>query len=192
MLDLTSERIIAVHEDMLINFTDAELLDIQMTFKYGMDGSTGNAEYNQVFDNDDGTKSDASLVMSCLVPIKATSKEKVLFQNPRPSSTRLCRPIHIQMTVETTELVHRKRDYLAGQIKALKPTELEKYGRKMRISYQMLLTMVDSKVCSALTDTKSSARCYICKATPKQMNNIQQVQTFKIDEAALAASSMHG
>lgn len=43
LLDITSERIFVVNEDKLINFTDAELLDIQMTYKYGMDGSTGNA-----------------------------------------------------------------------------------------------------------------------------------------------------
>ena len=32
--------------------------------------------------------------------------------------------------------------------------------------------MIDGKICSALTET-SSARCYICKATPKEMNNIE-------------------
>lgn len=46
----------------------------------------------------------------------------------------------------------------------------------------MLLTMVDGKVCSALTGTKSAARCYICQAKPTQMNNLQKVRELPVDE----------
>lgn len=184
LLNLTSERIVEVVEEKLNNFTDAELLDIEMTIKYGMDGSTGNSEFNQVFENDDGSKTDSSIFMSALVPIKAAWKEKVLFQNPRPSSTRLCRPIHIQMATETAELAIRERDYLARQIEMLEPTKLVKNGRKICVRYNMLLTMVDGKICSALTETKAAARCYVCKATPKQMNNVDKISNLHVDESA--------
>lgn len=91
LLDITSERIVEVNEKKLINFSNMELLNIEMTVKYGMDGSTGNSEYNQKFENDDGSKSDASIFMSSFVPIKAETNNNFFFSNPRTSSTRLCR-----------------------------------------------------------------------------------------------------
>lgn len=152
-----------------------------------------NITKSSTVENDDGSKSDASIFMSSLVPIKAVSKKKVLFQNPRPSSTRLCRPIHIQLAKETTELAIRERDYLEDQIQNLKPTEIIKNGRKIRISYTMLLTMVDGKVCSSLTETKSSARCYICKAKPTQMNNLKAVKRLPldVDNCKFGLSTLH-
>lgn len=53
--------------------------------------------------------------------------------------------------------------------------------------------MVDGKVCSSLTETKSSARCYICKAKPTQMNNIDAVKKLKVDEKSFnfGLSTLH-
>ena len=87
LLDLTAERIIEVNEGKLINLTDAEFLYMEMTVEYGISHPFGNPEYNQIFENDDGTKTEASIFMSSLVSIRAASKQHVLFQNPRPSST---------------------------------------------------------------------------------------------------------
>lgn len=36
----------------------------------------------------------------------------------------------------------------------------------------MSLTMVDGKVCNALSSTASAQVCYVCGASPKDMNNI--------------------
>nr|CAI5823678.1 unnamed protein product [Callosobruchus analis] len=40
----------------------------------------------------------------------------------------------------------------------------------MGIHHTLLMTMVDGKVCNSLTQNRSSQTCYICGATPKQMN----------------------
>nr|CAI5854687.1 unnamed protein product [Callosobruchus analis] len=40
----------------------------------------------------------------------------------------------------------------------------------MSIHHTLLMTMVDGKVCNSLTQNCSSQTCYICGATPKQMN----------------------
>ena len=34
----------------------------------------------------------------------------------------------------------------------------------------LLLTMIDGKVCNALTDTRYTQKCYISGATPKMMS----------------------
>lgn len=60
--------------------------------------SSGMSEYKQKFTNPDD--SDANIFVTSLVPIQLiqgnpNSKENkiILWQNPRPSSTRFCRPI---------------------------------------------------------------------------------------------------
>lgn len=45
------------------------------------------------------------------------------------------------------------------------------------------MTMVDSKVCNAATDTKSTLKCYICGATAKDFNNLRT--TNEVNERAL-------
>nr|XP_054760569.1 uncharacterized protein LOC129266800 [Lytechinus pictus] len=45
----------------------------------------------------------------------------------------------------------------------------------VKVNYELHLTMVDQKVINALTETKSSMRCYICHATPTQFNNLVEV-----------------
>ena len=41
------------------------------------------------------------------------------------------------------------------------------------VNYKCHLTMVDGKVCSAMTDT-STQKCYLCNATPKTMNKLDE------------------
>lgn len=184
LLDHTSKRIIDANEEVLDDFTDEELLNITLTVKWGMDGCTGNSEYNKKFENDDGSKNDGSVFITSLVPILAEANAKVFFRNTHPSSTRLCRPIRIQMVSETTELAVLEKEYIERQIKKLSPTEFTKYGRYLRINYCMLLTMVDGKICSALTGTKSSQRCFICLAKPTEMNDIDKVRQLEEDREA--------
>lgn len=76
LLDHTSSRIVQATENNLSNFSDEELLEMVLTLKWGMDGSTGNSEYNQMFKDDDGTKTDASIFITSLVPIEAKSNGK--------------------------------------------------------------------------------------------------------------------
>lgn len=46
--------------------------------------------------------------------------------------------------------------------------------------------MIDGKVLTVITQTKSNQRCCICKATPKQFNNLSNTSTrFKAQEGTL-------
>lgn len=145
-----------------------------VTVKYGYDGSADYAEYKQKFKNDDGTIMDSHIFATSLVPIRIVANGKVLFENPRPSSTRFCRPVRLQFAKETAALIAAEKSRLDKQIIELKPVILECFGRSMQVSYNMLLTMVDGKVCNAVTSTSSQC-CYICGATPSQMNKLNAV-----------------
>jgi len=87
-------------------------------------------------------------------------------------ATRYCRPIRIHFKKETTESSLNEMKYIENQIKELKPTKLSINNYSIDISHDMQLTMIDGKVCNAVTSTTSTHTCYICKATPIDMNTI--------------------
>ena len=106
-------------------------------------------------------------------------KDRILWQNPVPSSTRFCRPLKLQFAKETSELSQAEQlKRVNDEIKELQPMnvtleidyemDIEKPKKdNVQVIYNLQLTMVDQKVINALTETKSTMRCYICGATPK-------------------------
>lgn len=48
------------------------------------------------------------------------------------------------------------------------------------VKHKMLCTMVDGKVCQALTSTSSASVCIICKATPSEMNDLEAIKQKEI------------
>lgn len=63
---------------------------------------------------------------------------------------------------------------------------------EIKVLHSLHLTMVDGKVCSALSDT-SCSRCYICGATPKDMNYIDKSlsKTVDISKYQFGLSPLH-
>lgn len=53
--------------------------------------------------------------------------------------------------------------------------------------------MVDGKVCTAVTGTPSAARCYLCNASPVEMNDLSKVcqKEVKRDFLSFGISSLH-
>ena len=109
-----------------------------------------------------------------------------MWQSPVPSSTRFCRPIHLQFKKETTELSQREHERILEEIDQLNPINITldidyemdaASPRKdnVKVTYDLALTMVDQKIINALVETVSTMRCYICKATPKMFNDIQSL-----------------
>uniref|UniRef100_A0A1B0GIM3 Uncharacterized protein n=1 Tax=Lutzomyia longipalpis TaxID=7200 RepID=A0A1B0GIM3_LUTLO len=61
----------------------------------------------------------------------------------------------------------RKEDQeLEEEIEKLNPTAVG----DVHISYNMKMTMIDGKICNAVTANNSTQTCYICKTRPSQMN----------------------
>jgi hypothetical protein len=58
--------------------------------------------------------------------------------------------------------------------------------KTITVFHRLMLTMIDGKVCQALTNTPSSLTCVVCLATPRQMKNLtaavngrEREETFK-------------
>jgi len=98
----------------------------EMLYKWGCDGSSGQAQYKQNF-NDGATSfiTDHDLFMFSLVPIQLRcfiqEKTIVVWQNPRTSSTRFCRPIKFSFEKETVNSTLREVNISETEIKNLLP-----------------------------------------------------------------------
>ncbi|KAL4127473.1 hypothetical protein QTP88_011644 [Uroleucon formosanum] len=84
------------------------------------DGSSGQSEYKQVFNNE--CDSDSSIFFTSVVPLQLVSGDLddpnkiILWQNPRPSSSRYCRPIKIQFIHETVDITLQEMEGIENQI----------------------------------------------------------------------------
>lgn len=185
LLDHTTLRIMQANAEELGGFPDSELQTIVLTIKWGFDGSSGHNEFKQKFNLDDGNKTDSDMLVTSIVPIRAQSGDKCIFQNPRPSSTRYCRPLHIQLLKESAENSIFEKEYVGRQIAKLQPTCITVNERNIKVDYEMLMTMVDGKVCNSVTSTKFAQKCYVCGATSSQMNDIERCVLRFINEDSL-------
>lgn len=127
--------------------------DVTLIGKWGFDGSSGHSEYKQCFP--DSTMEDGSLFVTSYVPLRlvstsTTSEETILWKNPRPSSTRYCRPIRFQFAKETKDLAVQEEQYFKEKINNLKPTIYKLQDREFQVNHSLQFTMVDGKICSAL------------------------------------------
>lgn len=190
LLNHTSTRLLQYLQEVLESLEDVEISSLRLIYKWGCDGSN-QSEYRQALEND--ADSDAYIFQSSLVPLQllSTTTEKVIWKNPTPSSPCYCRPIRIQFVKESLDVTNQEVQYIQNAISALVQTEFELNGIKISVHHTLVLTMIDAKVCNAITNTSSTMRCYICKKTSKDFNNLDKIG--EIDESSLTfgLSTLH-
>ena len=103
-----------------------------------------------------------------------------MWKNPRPSSPRFCRPTKLQFLHETAESTRAEVDYQRSR-KNFATFLNGFFGKQINVSYKIELTMIDGKVCNSLSHTTSAQRCFLCKCTSKQFNNIDEMLQEKVD-----------
>ena len=161
--------------------------------KWGFDGATSQSIYKQAINPEDES-SEESLFCTTIVPLRLRVGDSVMWRNRAPSSTRLCRPLCVRYRRETAEVSREEQRRIEAEIAQLRPTVLmTSRGVRVEVSHQLQLTMVDGKVVGALTDTKSSASCTVCGATPRQMNDLSAVSArpVRTDTYQYGLSTMH-
>lgn len=151
LLDHTVTRIVDSDQT-----TIAELIgenrtsNIALIGKWGFDGSTGHSEYKQSFS--DTSTDDGSLFVTSYVPLQLKlltndpADHKILWKNPRPSSTRFCRPLRFQFAKETSSLSVREEAHIKQQIEKLISTKVTINNQEYSVQHMLQLTMVDGKV----------------------------------------------
>ena len=129
--------------------------------KWGCDGSTGQ-QYKHVFN--DENSSDTTVFFTSMAPLQLsavneTKEEIVVWKNPKPSSSRFCRPIRLQFLKESADSTRKELEYMKKQINSLVIFNSVIDSKNVEIKYELVFTMIDGKVKNAITHTESSMQC---------------------------------
>lgn len=134
---------------------------MKLTLKYGCDGASGFSAHNQALPQD--MTFDENIFSVSIVPLTLESESSVVWNNPHPASVKFCIPLTFCFKKESPELTIFEINRIKEEINNLLPTILQIDTLQCKVSHIMTLTMVDGKVCQALTESASGAACYVCK-----------------------------
>lgn len=180
LLDITVKRIL---ESLPNDVQDKEL---NLISKWGFDGASNQSRYKQKMEGD---QDDSSIFMTSLVPLKLTAGDETLWKNPKPCSALYCRPVQFTFVKESETVVISHKKQMDDEIKALIPSECN----KNKVSHQLMMTMIDAKVCTYLSEARSNASCYLCLAKPTEMNRLDALTSKTVSTGVLefGLSSLH-
>lgn len=189
LMDVTIKRLFEYLEEVLVTLNKQERESLTIISKWGCDGSQ-QSQYKQRMDDEN---TDANIFQSCFVPLHLVcgDNQKVIWENPTPSSPRFCRPIRFRFVKENNDVTGEEINYVKDAINTLVPTEIELQGKKFLIKHKFVMTMVDGKVCNAATGTKSTSRCYICGATSKNFNKLETTRDVNLEAIEFGISVLH-
>lgn len=189
----TAKRIIEMQREVvssIMNRSKSNYISAELILSYGFDSSTGQAQFNQLFQKPNTScYADSSLLATTVIPLRLIDGSgRVIWCNRTPQSTRFCRPLKLEFVKETKEVVLKEGAELRKQIEELESLtiQIEEF-KAVEISFNMNLTVIDGKVLNILTETKSTQSCPICGASPTDFINIKdyKCERFKPKEMNL-------
>ncbi|CAB3239315.1 unnamed protein product [Arctia plantaginis] len=173
LLNLTSQRICEVQQDVIEQHCTSECSKkLRLISKWGCDGSSAQSRYKQRISGEGLECSDEHMFSVSLVPLRLIQEDSnnIIWQNPRPNSTRFCRMIRFSYKKETKEVIKSEVNIIKTQISKLVPSQITIHGINLICSHDLVFTMVDGKICSTLSQYDSTQKCYICGKPPKKIN----------------------
>jgi hypothetical protein len=184
-----------LQQEVMETLSPIVLQNLHLICKWGLDGSSSQSMYKQASKD---SFPDSDLIMTCVVPLQLYYKgdncaKVVVWQNVRPSSTRYCRPLKLEFKKENKETILTEQQSVQKQIDRLEPSNvtMPRCG-SIQVRHRMIMSMIDGKVCNAITHT-SSQRCCVCGALPREMNDIDKVLERRVDTEAFqfGLSTLH-
>ena len=131
------------------------------------------------------------MLSTFLVPLQLEVEGHIVWRNDRPSSTTLCRPVHLEYTKKTAEASRAEYQAVEKEIAQLQVTEVRTRQGEVHVTHKLLPTMMDGKAVCALTNTRSPATCTTCGATPSQMNWLEVSRAVKLESYLFGLSPLH-
>ena len=120
-----------------------------------------------------------------------TNAKTGVWKNPRPPSPRFCRPPRIQFVHETTEATITEVDNIKKQVDKLVLFHKIVDEKEFSVSYKLAFTMLDGKVCNAITGTESTQRCYLYDSTSKDFNKIEEILQKEVSNKKIKIRIVH-
>ena len=159
--------------------------------KWGFDGASNQSCYKQKLPAGAAGASDQALLSTFLVPLQLEVEGNIVWRNDRPSSTTLCRPVHLEYIKETADVSRAEYQAVEEEIAHLQVTEVSTGQGEVHVTHKLLPTMMDGKAVCALTNTRSPATCTTCGATPSQMNRLDVSRAVKPESYLFGLSPLH-
>ena len=188
LLDLlthTIQRLAQVQADVILQNISEDCDTIEVYYKWGLDGSGGHSIYKQNFANN-SEYADSNIILCTIVPLEMCesngNNKKIYWKNTTPSSTRYCRPIRFKIKKENVQNMKEEYNEIQTQILQLKATIIVLGTREIKFKHIPICTMLDGKTVNILTDTSSSQACNVCKATPRDLNDLEKQKNRVCDE----------
>lgn len=198
LLENTASRIVS--DFSIDQLKRANNCDVVLMCKWGCDGLSALPEYKHA-SGGQNISTYKSVFMSSLVPLRIRSYSTTepstnnafddVWINSAPGSKAFCRPIGFEYIKESNSTTKNLVEYINGEIDTLEPIYIEIGEYTFNISFKLSLTMIDGKVCNAITDTLSTWKCPICNENKSQFSNISKERTINEDVLAFGISPLH-
>lgn len=198
LLENTASRIVSdFSTDQLKRVNNC---DVILMCKWGCDGLSAIPEYKHA-SGGENTSEYKSVFMSSLVPLRIRSYSTIepstsnafedIWVNSAPGSKAFCRPIGFEYTKESKTNTKDLVEYINGEIDNLEPICINIGDYSFNMSFNLSLTMIDGKVCNAITDTLSNWKCSICNENKSQFSNISKERNINEGVLAFGISPLH-
>lgn len=124
LLNHTASRLLLLQTEVLqaVQSIHKNALNLKLQIKWGVDGSSDHARYNQKFENENTENSDANLFATTMVPLRITMNKDskiIIWNNSTPQSARWCRPIRLHFVKETEEFTNQEIQSVQSEIETL-------------------------------------------------------------------------
>ena len=146
-------------------------LQVNLVFKFGLDGSGDQKKYKQVGANCD------NVLASQMCPLRLVDADtnEVIFENPLANVPNSHRPIRISYEPETRESVEMEYERIKEEIERLLPySPID----GVTINWIGLPTLCDGKVLTFILDEKAYSSCPLCGGKEKAIST--KGQQFKL------------
>lgn len=179
LVEHTLSRIIEMQKDQIINHMNKNSnshLSLTFVMSCGMDGSTGFSNYN-IAAADGSMVRDDSFFITMMVPLDLKDRNGYShWRNRSPQSVRFVRALSIECVKESIEHIKQVYKDLNDQINVLQVFQFTLEQNKiLYVHVEIFHTLIDGKVFNAITDTKSSQNCALCKCSPNDFNNYENL-----------------
>jgi len=101
---------------------------------------------------------------------------QIFLKNTALSSTKYYRPITFKIKKENAQNVKEVYNEVLTQILRLEHTVMVLGTTEIKFKHISFYTILDGKTINILTDTLSSQACNVCKATPKDFNDLEKLK----------------
>ena len=140
-MDHTIERLMKVQEQVLTTaFPVLNGVPFTLISKWRCDGSSGHSQYKQTF-ADENYSDEYIFIISLFTDYYG--RKKIVWQNHKTSSSRLCCPIKFVFAKESTTLIKDEVQKIEDQIRSLQPIIVNVGSEEISITHSLVVTMID-------------------------------------------------